>query len=461
MDKQKMGEAVEVLREWFKESVTIWEKETSQVFPDTERELYQRIAIKGFLKANDDQDRYNVISRAATISNVIRLGFLPSEYYASCEKAWSVFDSIDIPANMPEDDVHKIYDEAIKNNGEVNFWMGIANASDFKWDESNNWLDRALKDRLLPRKMQLASLLLRAWCKVHLREYDEAITDLVTIREDIKLRTPKGKQLVENITGFVKILATCDMSIEEEVKLVAILPDDESDEIALESGKQIQVPSPELYERMERFEKFINRLQQTIEPVRQKIEDILDTSPDATRKRLLEDGKGWVDRIADPGLLFSAEAKYKTLRSGSWKVPIFEFTAVVESEIKKRLLRPLETFLSHHRTHDFKLIGRDGKSYYFKKNSTELIFAVLLFEQAESGTFLNEFFSQPFIHLTFPQTKQMAESLDELRRLHNNARHSVSDSESWSRKAERARSLVLGTKDWPGILEQLLKIELT
>ena len=54
----------------------------------------------------------------------------------------------------------------------------------------------------------------------------------------------------------------------------------------------------------------------------------------------------------------------------------------------------------------------------------------------------------------------MAEDLEKLRRIYNEARHSVSDSESWSKKAELARSLVLGTKDRSGILEQLLKIEL-
>lgn len=141
-------------------------------------------------------------------------------------------------------------------------------------------------------------------------------------------------------------------------------------------------------------------------------------------------------------------------------MPIFEFTAVVESEIKKRLLPLFETFLSHREIHEFRLTGRDKQVYYFKKNSTELVFVVMLFEQAESDTILNKFFSQPFIRLTFSEIKQVAESLDKLRRLYNNARHSAYESEFWSKKAERARSLVLGTKDNPGILEQLLKIEL-
>ncbi|MFC1989450.1 hypothetical protein ACFLVW_02645 [Chloroflexota bacterium] len=459
MEEPKLEEAVEVLKEWFEEAVNIWETETSQLFPSTERGLYQQIAIEGFRKATNDKNRYNVIFRAATISTSIRLGFLPSEYYVSCEKAWSVFDSIDVPVGTPDDEVHKIYKEATKTHGEVNFWIGIDSASDFKWDESNSWLDRALEDKLLPRKMQLASLLLRAWCKVHLREYDEALTDLATITKDIKLRTIKGKQRVGSIKGLVEVLATCDISIEEDSKLVAILPDGEADEITLESGKQIPVPSAQLYERMEMCEESIDRLQQTIEPMNQKMEHILDTSPDGTHKRLLEECGGWVDKLEDPGLFFSAEAKYQKLRSGSWKVPIFEFTTVVESEIKKRLLQPFETFLSYRKIRDFKLIGRDGRSSYFKGNSTELFFAVLLFEQAESGILLNEFFSQPFIRLTFPQLKQIAQSLDELRRLYNNARHSVSDSESWSNKAERAHSLVLGTKDKPGILEQLVKIQ--
>lgn len=203
---------------------------------------------------------------------------------------------------IPNNRVNEMYKEAVKDNGEVNFWMGIASASDFKWDASSSWLDRALEDKLLLRKMQLASLLLRAWCKVHLRKYNEALTDLVAITEDIKLRTPEGKRRVKNIKGFVDVLVTCDISIEESAKLVAILPSGEAEEIALESGRQIQVPSTELNERMETFENITNRLQQIIEPVKQKIEDILNASPDATRKRLLEDGKGWVDKIADPGL---------------------------------------------------------------------------------------------------------------------------------------------------------------
>lgn len=104
--------------------------------------------VDGFRQATDDNSRYVKIWHAYTIATGILLGFLPSEYYASCEKAWSIFDSIDVPEGVPNNHVNEMYKEAVKDNGEVNFWMGIASASDFKWDESSSWLDRALEDKV-------------------------------------------------------------------------------------------------------------------------------------------------------------------------------------------------------------------------------------------------------------------------------------------------------------------------
>lgn len=442
MEEQRKEVAVEVHKERFEEAVNIWETAMGKAFPTTEKEFYYRTTIERISQACDSQEMSNAEILAFIITNGILIGFLPSEWNALSLKTRSFSD-----------------EESKKKNGEWCFFMGFASAGVSEWDDSKNWLGRALEDRLLPRKMQLASLLLRAWCKVHLQEYDEALTDLVTITEDVGLRTPEGKQRVENIKGFVEVLASCDIGIEEGARLVAILPEGEADEIALKISRQIPAPSADPNELIKKFEMIIRPLEKKV----YEIGNTIGTSHEAIQKRLMGEGKKWVNELTDPGILLSAEAKYQKLKMRSWKEPIFEFTTAVESEIKSRLLQPLETFLSNHRTPDFKLIGRDGNPYYFKKSSTELIFVVLLFEQAESHALLKEFFSQPFIHLTFPEIKQLAKPLDELRNIRNRAEHSVftSDPGYWYRQADRARSLVLGTKDRPGMLEQLLKIELT
>lgn len=158
MDKQKVEEAIELLRKWFGEAVTIWETYTGDEFSHKERELYDNVIIKKFQKVNDDQGRSSILFRASTITTDIWLGFLPSEYLASSGRAFSIFGSINVPVDMPRDEINELYKEATKDNGEVNFWMGIDRAGDLKWEDSKYWLDRALEDWSLPRKMQLASL---------------------------------------------------------------------------------------------------------------------------------------------------------------------------------------------------------------------------------------------------------------------------------------------------------------
>lgn len=226
MEEQRMEVAVEVLKERFEEAANIWETAMGKVFPTTEKEFYYRTTIERIRQACDNQEISNVALLAFIITTGTLIGFLPSEWYALSLKTRSFSD-----------------EETKENNGELSFFRGIASASVFEWDASKNWLDRALDDRLLLRKMQLASLLLRAWCKVHLREYDGALADLVTITEDVGLRTSEGKKRVENIKGFVKVLAACDIGIEEDARLVAILPEGEADEIALKISRQIPAPS--------------------------------------------------------------------------------------------------------------------------------------------------------------------------------------------------------------------------
>ena len=101
MGKQKRGEALEALMKQFETAANHCETEMDKVFPNKERELYSRIIIERFKEATDDQQIYSIIVRVYTISTGGLLGFLPSEYYASCERAWSIFDTINVPTDAP------------------------------------------------------------------------------------------------------------------------------------------------------------------------------------------------------------------------------------------------------------------------------------------------------------------------------------------------------------------------
>jgi len=409
MNREKEGETREALTKLFEAAVSVWEAETGKVFPLAEREIYQQIAIERYIKAIDEAGKFTVLVRAFVINFSIHLGFLPSEYRASSIRAWSLFGNIDVPENLPRGDVEKLFNEITKDHGEANFWVGISYASDLKWDENRESLSNALKDRLLPRKMLLASLMLRAWCNVHLKQYDEAFKDMSILTEEVKLRTPEGRQLVEHYKGYIAALADYDIDIYESCKLVFILPDDEADEISLEPSKPTLITNEQFEKQMEMFTKAMasnisdlgGNIQKTIQSVKGEGEDIPNTSLEATRQRLIEDGKKWVDDLTDPGVLISAEAKYQTLRLGSWKIPILEFSSAVESEIKRRLIPPLVTFLSERKQHSFKLIGRDGKPHFFKGEGTSLIFIVLIFERVESNANIKDFFHSLSLDLHF------------------------------------------------------------
>jgi len=96
---------------------------------------------------------------------------------------------------------------------------------------------------------------------------------------------------------------------------VAILPEGEADEIPLKISRQIPSPSAALNELRE-------ELGMIIWPVEKKVDKILntiETSHAAIQRRLLEEGKKWVNELTDLGILLSAEAKYQTLKMRSWK----------------------------------------------------------------------------------------------------------------------------------------------
>lgn len=208
------------LRFEFEEKVAQIQANAGKTFPEEEIETFYEI-VELVKTASEEIARTCLFVTGSMIVQSLELGFLPSEFEKSRKRIHSR-----IHTKSLDEDIFEEFTIATRSDSEERFWVGCGLFCAEKWDQAVIEFDSALQDRLLWRKMILASLQFKAWCHMNLGQYDEALSALQTAADN--LNTSEGKLKIESIMRFITTLQKYGLEAKEPV--FAILPADEFEE---------------------------------------------------------------------------------------------------------------------------------------------------------------------------------------------------------------------------------------
>jgi hypothetical protein len=452
MDKNKIEEAKTILLSKFEDTIRFWERKTNKTFPKAEITLFQEITINKLIDTISDKEAYSVFLESFTIINGILMNFSPSEYYHDRQVTQSIFDKNHYSYKWTTEEQEIWIQEIFKNHGESFFWLGMGDAGDLQWQQAKKHFELALRDNLLRRKVIITIFVMKAWCNAHLHQWEEVKSDIDALTNEVKPRSKESWQIIDYLKGYFSALMEYDIDVQNAPPIL-LLPETELDEVDLTYKTMF---TPELLQSQ--LASLPNMLVEIVQStIRKEFDERLIIGPEIIRERLLKEGKLWVDNLPSPGTLLEAESYYQTLKSRTWKIPIYAFASAVESTLKERLVNNLALFLNNNNNNAFKLFDRNGISYSFteQQDKINLFFFVLFFEQVQSNKTITDFFNYHLHSVPFKELKILAIKLDRFRDIYNEARHSKN--EPGVKDGINARDLVLGVKSDPGILELILK----
>lgn len=419
-------------------------------------------------KKKEDKDFWNILLDMCI--GGLGVGLMPSDCYQSLVKIGSIQTQKTSGQN--------------KNQGEGYFWwacaylsfilpdkIGYLSHDDMPYSINNNvihFLNKALEDPLLPRKMFVIALQVKITCYVSQAEYDKARIELVSLEEYLQLPVSKRKTI--SYMGYVSALRDYDMHVELDRLIQIDIPKEESEE-ALSAAKETGLSTVKgqvsvdasmlLFKGIELFsEKNRELFEQVFEQMAISKREILaavSPSHEKVRIDLTSNYGSWVNELSNQGALVNAEFLYDALNKRTWGGVVTEYSSAVEAEIKNKLIEPFIRFLiSRHGQNILvvKSIPPFKVRYDISLFDIESLFTISETESVDLRDFLSTFSSETHLFIV----NELPKALKQIRELRNPPSHGVVVNSAQSTKT--IRSLILGeSPQKPGILKKLAEIK--
>jgi hypothetical protein len=370
----------------------------------------------------------------------LKIGFLPSEWKISLAEIVSKPKDIYAPPGA-----------------ELAFWLGLASKELFPAEDerAKQYFDDALKDVTLPQGIHLASLNLKVWCQVGLGEYDEADVTLTELRNGVS--SFANKYYADYLMGFISALSKYGITaVDMPVKMALSIDGEIVPETTGKRGgsepQYVALPVDALI-KMIREEVTMPVLISECKTRKEIAEIPVTRTPEEFRQKFVTEYGDWVNKLANQGALVNAEFLYEALSARSWGEIVMGYANAMEEEIRRQLLRPLQSFLRSKTGNNILSVGQKFIKVHDRCDTADIEGILSAGELNQLKEFYLPLTTEAHLFLF----DELPRSLEELRKLRNPSAHGIVMN---ANEAKQIRKLVLGTSKKAGLLKRLTEINL-